>query len=197
MQKILLLSLLAALPVLATGPCPTATTGGAYGTGGGGCNVIITYNANGSITTTIPNPNPYDNVEDTLVGVVNNSNSVITSIHLSGVAGQFGFDGDGICSGFYGVSGAVNCPHGTSTSGGNDYLAQALSFSNITSGGSAGDVNFSGIAANGGTAFFSLEEAPNVNLVVGAAVPEPTSVVLFGSALSVCAFYARRRRKNV
>src|SRR5882724_4107449 len=83
------------------GPCPSATApgaGGAYVSAGGLCNVVITFAADGSVSTAISNPNPYDGSEDTLVGVVNNSSSVITSVSLSSVSlGLFGFDGDGIC----------------------------------------------------------------------------------------------------
>ena len=97
-----------------TSPCPTAAfstleTGGPPGnqpyiTAGGGCNVIITFAANGSISTTIVNPNPYDGVEDTLVGIVNNTGAPITSIDLSSSAAIFGFDGDGICASEWAVS---------------------------------------------------------------------------------------------
>ncbi len=47
------------------------------------------------------NPQPYDNIEDTLIGIVNNSSKPIFSLQLSASAAQvpiFGFDGDGICT---------------------------------------------------------------------------------------------------
>src|ERR1022692_1315436 len=115
---------LSAGSLLAVGPCPTSTggsTGAAYTTAGGGCNVIITFNLDGSIVTTVPNANPYDGSDDQLVGIVNLSRSAITTISLSSTTlALFGFDGDGACSGTY-VLGAVNCPLGSSTTGGNDY----------------------------------------------------------------------------
>ena len=45
------------------------------------CNEIITINANGSITTTIPAgaSTNYDGVEDNVIGVVNNSSGTISS----------------------------------------------------------------------------------------------------------------------
>src|SRR5215469_3484012 len=42
---------------------------------------------------------PYDGIEDTLVGVVNNSGGTVTSIHLTSKTDIFGFDGDGASSG--------------------------------------------------------------------------------------------------
>jgi hypothetical protein len=44
---------------------------------------------------------PYDGVEDTLVGVVNNSGGTVTSIHLTSKTDIFGFDGDGAGSPFF------------------------------------------------------------------------------------------------
>src|SRR3954449_12174154 len=106
---LLLVAFCVALPLFAVGPCPTLTGGAtspAYIAGGGGCNVVITFNADGSITTTLPNINPFDGVEDTLVGIVNNSASSISSINLSSNSlVLFNFDGDGACSGFYTVPG--------------------------------------------------------------------------------------------
>src|SRR5215831_16439007 len=43
------------------------------------------------------NQGPFDEIEDTLVGVINNSNVPITSIKLTSNKDIFGFDGDGIC----------------------------------------------------------------------------------------------------
>src|SRR5215471_3136074 len=50
-----------------------------------GCTILITLNADGSITTTFPNPAPsYDNgADDNMIGVVNNTNKTINSIQLS------------------------------------------------------------------------------------------------------------------
>ena len=61
-----------------------------------GCNVVITIAANGSVSTAITDATPYELSEDTLVGVVNNSSTPLTSLSLSG-PDIFGFDGDGIC----------------------------------------------------------------------------------------------------
>src|SRR2546428_237499 len=65
------------------------------------CGILIPVNPDN--TTTIPaasSPSqpPYESVEDTLIGVVNNSNSSVASIPLSSTTDIFGFDGDGICT---------------------------------------------------------------------------------------------------
>src|SRR3989442_1918597 len=65
------------------GPCPSASggsAGAAYLAAGALCNVVITFAADGSVSSTISNPNPFDGSEDTLVGVINNSSSVGTSL---------------------------------------------------------------------------------------------------------------------
>src|SRR5215469_16187603 len=50
-----------------------------------GCTILITLNADGSITTTFPNPAPsYDNGhDDNMIGVVNNTSKTITSLQFS------------------------------------------------------------------------------------------------------------------
>jgi hypothetical protein len=101
------------------GACPIFTGGTAGGGGGvsatytanslganGGCNVLIVFNADGSITTFASfhvgmgvNIAPsYDNDgDDNMVGVLNNSGHVINSIPLTGTQTPFEFDGDGAC----------------------------------------------------------------------------------------------------
>jgi hypothetical protein len=204
MKNLLMLSALAALPMLATpsNPCPSSSggnTGGAYITAGGLCNVVITYNSNGSIVTTDPNLNPYDGADDQLVGIVNNSGHVLVSQFLNGGAGNplFGFDGDGACSAGY--ESAANCVGALDPNG---YGGPHVLFSGINGATTSGTVNFGcttasvsscvGIAS-GATAWFSLEEPPSVN---GIGIPEPTSIVLFGTLLLGAAAGIRRRVKN-
>ena len=201
---------LSAGSLLALGPCPTSTgglTGAAYTTAGGGCNVIITFNFDGSIVTTVPNANPYDGSDDQLVGIVNLSGSAITTIGLSSTtAFLFGFDADGACSGSY-VLGAANCPHGGvsgSLSLGNDYLGLASSFTPSGAGCpgascKSGNVNFAGaaaIAALTGTSWFSLEAPPSLT-GIGVNVPEPASIALLGSVVMFVSFRLRRRKAKV
>ncbi len=155
-----------------------------------GCNTLITFNANGTITVTVPDASPYDGVEDTLVGVLNNSSAVITSISLSG-SNIFGLDGDGICVFTF----VGNCYCSASAKAGTDpqdYYGPTSTFA-ITNANN-GIVNFApGIAADGGSTFFRLEEPPTVNLIVNG-VPEPGSIVLRTGGLAAIVWMLRRRR---
>ncbi len=125
---------------------------------------------------------PYDGVEDTYIGVVNNSGSAVSSLNLTAPVGTdaFGFDGDGI--GIYGAG-----TNGLDTSDG-AYGGGDAYFTNIvvdtTGNHNAGTVNFiGGIAANGGTGYFSLEEPISAATFSGGGittggVPEPASWAL-------------------
>ncbi len=173
-------------------PCPTVGTNAAYTGAGGGCNTEITIAANGSISTAVVNPNPYDGVEDTLVGVINNSSAPVTSLNIAG-SNIFGFDGDGICT--YAFAGNSYCSASQSlgTDPG-DYQGPTSTFSTLDN--NTGTVLFSGgdVAANGGMSYFSLEEPPTANLVVTSGTPEPASMALLGAGLSAL-YFLRRRRK--
>ena len=124
-----------------------------------GCGTLITVNPDGSGTVTSdPSQPPYENVEDTLVGLQNNSTGTVSSIDLSAPGPPpvdiFGFDGDGICS--VGISPQpAGCPFGPT-----EYEGPGTSFSNIdTTDFASGTVNFSPVVGPGGSAYWSLEEA--------------------------------------
>lgn len=153
----------------------------------GTCNIVITFNADGSIGTQIANTATYDGTEDQLIGVVNNSGHTITNFSLSnpGVA-IFGFDGDGICAYTPFASNSQAC-----NSTGSGYLGGASSFSGISGGQDSGTVNFSGIAT-GTTSYFSLEEPASLTLRV-AGTPEPGTLVMFGTGLIGLAGAIRRK----
>ncbi|MGA3011682.1 MAG: PEP-CTERM sorting domain-containing protein [Terracidiphilus sp.] len=183
---------------------PTYTTDAA---GGATCNVLITFEANGSIVTTNPNAAvSYDGGDDdNLVGIINETGKAISSINLSSAVDDiFGFDGDGICSisngGYYtfsasGTGGTGACSgvsQGASTGGG--YGGPGVTYTGINGANTAGTVNFAGgIAANGGTAFFSLEGPVDLNLQVNNPIPEPSSYLLFGTGLLGLFFFARKK----
>lgn len=153
-----------------------------------GCNTIITLNSNNTSTITITSATTYDGVEDQLVGVNNNSGSTIYSLTLSG-SNIFGFDGDGAFTN--GTTCLVNLgapfPCGGATSGDTTgYAGPGTSFT-ITDSDS-GVVHFTGGIPSGGTAYFSLEEAPSTGgfTVTGTStspVPEPGSVLFFATGI--------------
>ncbi len=98
-----------------------------------------------------PTQGPYDNIEDTLVAVQNNSSKKISSIPLSGFQDIFGFDGDGIDSVTPHPAGAPFGPTG--------YEGPGTSFSNISADRRSGIVHFNPAIPPGGSAYFALEEA--------------------------------------
>ena len=160
-----------------------------------GCNVLITFGAGGSITTTFPNAAPsYDSGgDDNLIGILNNSGAPITSITLTSATDDiFAFDGDGICGdvngsqtttspGYTFVGGGNPCVNSTDPSGyGGPYTtATATNVNDMT-----GTISFgNGGIGNGGSSFFSLEGPVDVNLQVGPGTPEPATFSLMGIAM--------------
>jgi hypothetical protein len=152
---------------------------------------LITYNADGSFTTGLnpaysSNPGPYDGIEDTYFGVINNNAGTLTSIFLSSPTDIFGFDGDGLTS--FGISGNANDPSG--------YGGPVTYFSPIDF--FHGTVIFgpNGIAP-GGTEIFALEEAVQLNtLVVSPSVPEPSTWAMMLLGFAGLGFLAHRRKRN-
>jgi hypothetical protein len=161
-----------------------------FGNDTNGPELIITIHANGTanVTTSSPDQGPYDGSEDTYIGVINNYGSSIKSLTLTTSPFAFSFDGDGIDA-----FGAPSNPMDLTGYGGPNAF-----FTNFTSNGTTGTVNFiNPIPANGGTDYFSLEEplaGANFVVTVGAAVPEPTSLALFG--LGTVGLAGWRLRRN-
>ncbi len=155
-----------------------------------GCNEVITVNADRTFTVTgVPvNGTNYDGSDDALVGIVNNSSAVVSSISLNGNGVDiFGFDGDGIDT--FGSPG--NSIDDTGYGGPDSY------FTNISADQTTGLVNFlTPLAANGGNTYFSLEQAFDAAAppTPGPAVtPEPGSLLLFGTGALGIAGMLRRR----
>lgn len=127
--------------------------------GTNGCKVLIVINPTGAPTVLVDPAEPYFGGEDVVIGVVNNSATPLTSLPLSAPGlpdPLFGFDQDGPNS--TGTSTGF-CP--SSGSGPTGYEGPGTSFSGISADCSSGVVNFSpAVAANGGTAWFTLEGAP-------------------------------------
>lgn len=100
---------------------------------------------------------PYDGIEDTLIGVLNQSSEDLGHLSLGSNTDLFGFDGDGIC--FYNFD--PGCPFGPT-----GYEGPGTSFTEISADASGGVVNFNPPIPPGGSRYFSLEEALSAQTVV-------------------------------
>lgn len=158
-----------------------------------GCAVLIILPASGPAqivqntnTNCGPSSNrdcngPFDGQDDTLVGILNETNVAIPQVALSSNTDIFGFDGDGICSTSHGNptygdwTGQSGCPYGTT-----GYEGPGTSFNGYakSTGYKVGNVLFSngGLAA-GSSTFFSLESS-----LSGASFTVPASFVVTKSA---------------
>jgi RHS repeat-associated protein len=106
-----------------------------------------------------PSQGPYDGVEDTLIGIVNQSSKSLGHLSLGSNTDMFGFDGDGICSFEYTID--PGCPFGST-----GYEGPGTSFTEISADYSSGVVNFEPSIPPGGSAYFSLEEPLSASTVV-------------------------------
>jgi len=149
------------------------------------CAILIEIDDNGAQILTDGSKGPYDGVEDTLVGVLNNTTSTtITSIPLTGTLAVFGFDGDGACDpnnnnvsfspgppdaypSNSGLSGHGCLDNPVDTTG---YGGPNSHFTNINAAKTSGTVNFNVPLAPGQTTWFSLEEritGTDINIISG------------------------------
>jgi hypothetical protein len=164
-------AIIAAPTADAQSPCPPVGADTA-------CGVVLTIqdigNGRGTCSSTncvaiSNNQGPYDDIEDTLVGVVNSSKKLpISSLVLTSSDDIFGFDGDGICglspnTGQPYVPGvACTWAHPTTYEGpvmnAAGVIVGAVVFSDYSST-TTGTVNFKPPIPPGGTAYFSLENS--------------------------------------
>jgi hypothetical protein len=150
---------------------------------------IINAGTGGTFTVTATGQGPYDSSDDTYIGVTNNSGGPVSSIALSSTATIFAFEGDGITT--FAGGGTQNAQDPSGYGGPNGF------FTNIV--GNTGTVNFITPIPNGGTDFFSLEEdltGAGGGLVVGSAVPEPSTWAMMIIGFAGLAFLTYRRKRN-
>ncbi len=162
-----------------------------------GCNAVITIAANGSATTVVKDTTPYEESEDVMIGVVNNSGTVLGTMNITGSASIpiFGFDGDGICTFTFVGSTYCTASQKAGTDPG-DYDGPTSTFTNISSNQQTGTVNFSpAIAANGGTTYFSLEGIPTASLTITTtSTPAPPALLLLLIGLAALGMWQLGRR---
>jgi len=156
-----------------------------------GCTILITLNADGSITTTHPNPAPsYDaGLDDNMIAVVNNTRNTVTGLQLtSATVDIFGLDGDGVCSGPPGWTFSALAPDPRCAIATDPHRYGPVGINFTIFNPFSGIVNFGngGIPPNG-SAFFTLEGADLSKIVVlidpGLAITKQVSVVGGGAAL--------------
>jgi hypothetical protein len=171
---------------------------------GTGCNVVLTINPGGTVSAVVKDPIPYENSEDALVGVINNSPSSVGSLTLTGT-GIFGFEGDGICTFTFVGSGYCSPAQIAGTDPG-DYAGPTTSFTNFSTA-NTGTVVFNGGLAPSASTYFSLEGVPTGNITGGvgpggggteAQIPtlSTSSLVLLLFAFLGAAFWQLRDRQT-
>ena len=168
---------------------------GAYGAATD-CTTLITVNSSGTLSVVGgPGGTTYDGADDQLVGFTNNWTKPISSITLDGGSGNaiFGFESDGIDT--YGAPGNT-----TDTTG---YGGPDAYFSNISTDGTMGVVNFVNAIDPGGFTYFSLEQAFSAsNPITGnpgggsGVTPEPSTFLLLGTGAAGLIGTLRRRVKG-
>ena len=114
------------------------------------CAILLVIEAGGSLRVkTDAGQPPFDGIEDTLIGVVNNSPFPVAAIPLTGATAVFDFDGDGLCDS---TTPPQGCPFGPT-----GYEGPGVSFTVNSS--TSGAINFSPPLAIGESRYFSLELA--------------------------------------
>ena len=167
-------------PASVSNPCPAV---GADTKCGIIINVLQTGNTpcppTGCASIGFTGQGPYDRIEDTLIGVVNNGKFPLTSIAVQSSTTAFAFEGDGVCgldptTGLPFVPAPPGCPFGPT-----GYEGPGASFGNISPDLTTGTVTFSPPIPPGGTAYFSLEEsltsATGCSSVINGSVLKPAN----------------------
>jgi hypothetical protein len=194
MKKLLLVA--AATATLAISGAASAATFPGYGNDTGGPALLITLTSGGATIAATGQPATYDGSDDTYIGVINNSGQTVNSLHLSANNIIFWFEGDGINA--YGAPGNAIDHSG--------YGGPQAYFTNISSDYHTGDVNFIGGIADGGSAYFSLEEALDAasfssanggGISVGGGVPEPAGWAMMMVGIGSIGMALRTRARKI
>jgi PEP-CTERM motif len=155
---------------------------------------VITLGPGGTSNVAPTGQGPYDGIEDTYIGVVNNSGGPVPSIPISSTLQIFSFDGDGIDT--FGITKNAGNTDTTGYGGPNGF------FTGVNGALTAGTVNFSTPIPNLGQDFFSVEldiAGAGGGINVGA-VPEPGTwaMMLIGFAgLGFLSYRKSKQRNNV
>jgi hypothetical protein len=114
----------------------------------GSCKVLLVVEPDNSVSVyDDPNVGDYDGGDDTLVGIVNNSNAPVAAVTVSGPGSDLsGFDGDGLCT-------FITCTWQANTG----YEGPANTFTTDTSQPDSAEVDFPDGLAPGFSSYFGLE----------------------------------------
>ncbi|HEV2289831.1 MAG TPA: PEP-CTERM sorting domain-containing protein [Candidatus Acidoferrales bacterium] len=164
--------------------CPNVGSDSGLGPLYCGAEINVT-SASGGVATafsvTLTGNPAYDGIEDTSIGVTNNTGATLNSMTLTSTGIAFGFDGDGICT----YTGASYCS-GTTYGYEGPNMTFAFSSGNLV-------VTFTGGLGIGATTYFSLEGPPSGLTGPGGigGTPEPSTLVLLGTG--IVGFFLLRR----
>ena len=134
------------------------------------CGLLVEITDSGATVYGDPTQGPYDGVEDTLIGVVNDSSRTYGAMALTSSTNLFGFDGDGICA------------YGAGSCGPTGYEGPNTSFSDISPDYTSGVVNFPSGLAPGASTYFSLEESLSTSNVTPGSGQSPVTMYEAGQA---------------
>lgn len=138
------------------------------------CGLLIEITDSGAVVYGDPSQGPYDSVEDTLIGVINDSTKTMGALALTSSTDLFGFDGDGLC--IY-----IACGWAAPTT----YEGPNTSFSDVSADYSSGVVNFPAGLAPGGSTYFSLEEALSTSNVTTGSGQSAVTALEVGQAANL------------
>ena len=146
-----------------------------------GCNGLLTVGPGGSLTLAIDSTQqPVDGFDDTLLGIQNNSGKSLSSlsVNFSNLTSQNVFP-------------SSNNFDGAFSYGGNGYFGPTTQFA--LNGSNSDLLTFTTSLANGASTYFEVESAPSAFGNGGglSGTPEPTSFILFGTAIAALLFLKR------